>query len=69
MLLTGNLLAIGRSQSLLWHSSLGLGTMSAMTIILTLAINAIIWFVAVPTLQFIRRLFTRHRVHGNSLAR
>jgi|SRR5579872_7164026 len=63
MLFPGDLLSAVIVEKLFWHSRLSLASMTVITAVLLVAINAIIWWVVVKTVQVIyARLFTRSGV-------
>jgi len=63
MLFPGDLLSAGIMEKLFWHSRLSLGSTTAITAVLLVAINAIIWFLVGKVLQVIHaRLFTHRGV-------
>ncbi len=58
MLFPGDLLSALIVEKLLWHSRLSLASMTVITTVLLVAINAVIWLVVVKTLQVIHARFT-----------
>ena len=58
-LLPGNLLGTWSVQSMLWQSHLTLGAMSAITAVLCVGINAVVWFGAMKGLKVLYVYFLR----------
>jgi hypothetical protein len=61
VLFPGNILAALIIEKLFWHSSLSLPTMGAMTTVLLVAINALIWLLVIVAIRAARALITSVR--------
>ena len=63
LLFPGDLLSAWIMEKLFWQSHLSLGSMTAITAVLLVAINAVIWFLVAKAVGAIRaRLFTHSGV-------
>lgn len=69
-LLPGNLLGTWSVQSMLWQSHLTLGAMSAITTVLCIGINAVVWFGVMKGLKVLHVYFSRRStIPGRNVAK
>jgi len=69
-LLPGNLLGTWAVQSLLWQSHLTLGAMSAITAVVCIGINAVVWFGVMKGLKVLHVYFSRRStIPGRNVAK